>query len=382
MSIRNGVLLMTSDAAVTSAVSRALATNGHVLTATSARDPRELFARLVAEPSPVALVDLDPQPQHTLVQLERIVERFPQTRFVALSNSIESDLLMQAMQAGVRRVLPKLSIPTELTAILNRLSPHDPAGGGPVGDVITILSASGGCGATTVAANLATELVAPNAGDSALLVDLDAYHGSLATYFGLTPEYAIDHIMDYERGLDTELIRSTATIHGPQLHLLASPASMRPPKTQPLNYGRLRDCLALASRGYRFTVIDAPRLPGDVTATLVANSTSVILLFQLTVKDLRVARGILDALDDRGISRGQVLPVANRYARRPAISLEEAGKVLGGAAVRYLRNDFSAALEGINYGRPLAQASPKSLLRRDLLDLLPALVPSLAQRGR
>ena len=382
MSIRNGVLLMTSDAAVTSAVNRALATNGHVLTAASARDPRELFARLTAEPAPVALVDLDPQPEQTLVQIERIVERFPQTRFVALSNSIESDLLMQAMQAGVRRVLPKLSIPTELTAILNRISPHESAGAGPAGDVITLLSASGGCGSTTVAANLAAELVARRAGDSTLLVDLDTYHGSLATYFGLTPQYAIDHILHYERGVDTELIRSTATVHGPQLHLLASPASMRPPRTQPLNFERLRDFVAIASRAYRYTILDAPRLPSDVTATLVSSSTSVLLMFQLTVKDLRVARGILDALDDLGISRSHLLPVANRFGKRPPISLEEAGRVLGGLRVRYLRNDFSAALEGINYGRPLAQASPKSLLRRDLLDLIPALAPSLATQGR
>jgi len=50
--------------------------------------------------------------------------------------------------------------------------------------------------------------------------------------------------------------------------------------------------------------------------------------------------------------------------------------------VRYLRNDYSAALEGINYGKSLAQASPKSPLRRDLLDLLLTLVPSLATVAR
>ena len=157
---------------------------------------------------------------------------------------------------------------------------------------------------------------------------------------------------------------------------------MRPPRAQPLNFDRLADCLALASRGYRHTVIDAPRLPPDITAMLVSNSTSVVLLFQLTVKDLRVARNILDTLDDRGIPRSQVIAVANRFAKRPPIGLDEAGKVLGGMTVRWLRNDYTAALEGINYGKPLAQASPKSVLRRDILDLLPTLVPGYASRGR
>jgi pilus assembly protein CpaE len=373
---------MTTDSAVTSAVSKALAKNGHVLTAAAPRDPRELFARLCAEPAPIALVDLDPQPGHTLVELERIVERFPATRFVALSHSIEGDLLIQAMQAGVRRVLPKLSIPAELSAILNRLSPSETSRLGQSGEVITVLSASGGCGATTVAVNLAAELAAPNPSNPALIIDLDAYHGAVATFFGVTPEYAIDHILEYDRGLDTELIQSTSTVQSPQIHVLASPASMRPPRIQPMNYDLLGDCLRLASQAYRYTIVDAPRLSPDVNAALVANSTSVILLFQLTVKDLRVARSILDALDDRAIPRSNVIPVANRFAKRPPISLEEAAKVLGCASIKSLRNDYAAALEGINYGKPLGLASPKSPLRRDLLDLLPAVAPSAMMNRR
>jgi Flp pilus assembly CpaE family ATPase len=102
----------------------------------------------------------------------------------------------------------------------------------------------------------------------------------------------------------------------------------------------------------------------------------VLLMFQLTVKDLRMARAMIDALDDFGVHRHHLVPVANRYVKRPPISLEDARKVLGGLEIRTLRNDFPAALEGINYGRMLVQAAPRSPLRRDLQELVAGLVPA------
>ena len=186
-----------------------------------------------------------------LLELERIVERFPGTRFVALSESLESNLLLEAMQAGVRRVMAKQSIESELSSVLNRMSPIDnasPSGG----QVVTILSASGGCGATTIAANLAAEVAATAGADATpqpvLLVDLDSIYGALATYFGLAPQYAIDHILSYTGARDTELIRSTATVHSPQIHVLASPASTRPAHAMLLDYSQISEVISVASR--------------------------------------------------------------------------------------------------------------------------------------
>lgn len=382
MSMRSGVLLMTADPKVASAVTKALAANGHMLSASPVRDPRELLVRLQSEPTPVALIDLDPQPRAVLADLERIVERFPATRFVALSESLESALLLEAMHAGVRRVMAKEAISAELATVLNRLSPHDGGSAAAAGQVITILSAGGGCGATTIAANLAAELASAAAGGTTvnpvLLIDLDSIYGALATYFGLAPQYAIDHILKYDGARDMELVRSTATVHSPQIHVLASPASTRPSRPQLLDYGLLPELVTMAARAYRHIVIDAPRLEPDVMAKLVMGSARVLLVFQLNVKDLRIARTMLDALDEHGVSRSHVIGLANRFAKRPAISVEDAGKVLDGVEVKCIRNDYPSALEGLNYGKPLLQVAPRSPLRRDLQELAAALVPVAA----
>jgi Flp pilus assembly CpaE family ATPase len=138
--------------------------------------------------------------------------------------------------------------------------------------------------------------------------------------------------------------------------------------------------IEIARRGYRHTVIDAPRHSAEVIATLASSSTHVLLVFQLCVKDVRLARAMLDSLDEQAVPRGHVIGLVNRYARGSAISLDDASKVLGGGvAVRHLRNDFSAAQSACNFGKSLAEVAPRSPFRRDLQELLKAL--STSQSG-
>jgi len=369
---------MTQDRSVAAAVSRALSTNGHAVTAV-AHDPHEMLRQLSANPSAVAVVDLDPSPSQTLMQLHQIAGRFPTARFVALAEAPQPDLLQDAMEAGVRRVVAKRNLEAELQSILNRITPAE-AVSQPPGNVITVLQASGGCGATTIAANLAAEIAGvqpPQDGPSTVVMDLDCCYGALTTYFGLAPLYAMDHLLHYDRALDSELIRSTATVANPQLHLLASPASTQGFRPQNPDFARLGQVLHVTCRTYHNTIIDAPRLPAEAVATLVQNSTHVLLVFQLLVKDVRLARAMLDWLDVLGLSRSHVVPVANRYGRRPPISLNDAAMVLGGGIkIVPLRSDFPAAAEAANFGKTIAQVSPRSYFRRDLQDLLQTLAPA------
>ena len=89
MSGRTLVTLMTPDPTVATAVTAALQSNGHVVSGPAVRDVRDLPAQLGRSPVPIVLIDLDPQPQQVLPQLERIIARFPTTRFVASFIGVE-----------------------------------------------------------------------------------------------------------------------------------------------------------------------------------------------------------------------------------------------------------------------------------------------------
>jgi Flp pilus assembly CpaE family ATPase len=138
----------------------------------------------------------------------------------------------------------------------------------------------------------------------------------------------------------------------------------------PMPYDQLDVALAACRQAFGFTVIDAPRMPMDVAATLAQSSVLTIIVFELAVIDIRCARAMLAALTDLRVPRERILFVLNRYRKRGTmISFEEAQKALEGMAIRRLSNDFEGTLRSINLGQTLSQAAPRSDLRKDLRDL-------------
>ena len=104
--------------------------------------------------------------------------------------------------------------------VLDRLTAPDIHAAGPSGEVMTVISASGGCGATTIAVNLADE-IAQKQKQPTLIWDLDTAYGAVASYLGLTPRYGADHVLHYGGDIDAQLIKSTASVHNDRLHVLA-----------------------------------------------------------------------------------------------------------------------------------------------------------------
>ncbi len=103
---------------------------------------------------------------------------------------------------------------------------------------------------------------------------------------------------------------------------------------------------------------------------MVLASTVTLLVFQLTVKDLRLARAMLAGLAERGISTDSILLLANRYCKRKSmISPAEASRAFADQPVHCVSNDFRSAIRSLNYGQPIARVAKRSRLRRDIRQL-------------
>ena len=124
-----------------------------------ARDWSELEGALARRPVSLVLVDLSSGSSATFERFEPLIRRARQTAFVFVCDDLHVDLVLKAMQIGARHCLMRKKLTAELPPLLARLredgSSATPAG---EGQVVTVLGAGGGCGATTVAINLAEEL--------------------------------------------------------------------------------------------------------------------------------------------------------------------------------------------------------------------------------
>lgn len=365
MELSKGVLLLTKDRQTAKTVTSALESSKRLVLEEVCTGMAELMVQIEDTSAVAVVVDIDPDPSGMLRDLDRVVGRFSDVVFIVLATQRDSDLILEAMQIGARHFLAKDSITSDLAGVLKRLVPDSRTPAHGQGALVTVLSASGGCGATTLAINLANELGLEST-SPALVVDMDYAYGATAGYLGLSGQYGLENILTHEGLIDDELLLSTATVYSPSLHVLLSPVSIYHDGPVQLQCNRLRDVLETFRRTYHYTIIDAARVPLEVASMLAAASKMTLLTFQLNVKDITSARSILEALSRREISEESILPVANRYRRRnQIIVLEEAEKALG-MPVAQVSNDFSGALKGITLGQPLADAAPRSIVRRDV----------------
>ncbi|MAE68054.1 MAG: hypothetical protein CMJ18_27710 [Phycisphaeraceae bacterium] len=361
--------IVSPDPDTIAAVRAAIAPDPRLGAAGACADLRELATQLTDTDPGIVVVDVDPDPARILDEMRVLADRFVQVRFVVLAARRSQDLICEAMQAGARHVQARKTMTSELVSVLDRLHPGAGRDGGACGSLYAVLSAAGGCGATTIAVNVADELAA-HAGGPVLLVDLDTKFGAVAGYFGRDGEYGVADVIHRDGPIDPQLIRSTALRQSEGLDLLINPASAAFGAGIAFRHDRVGELAAACRAAYRCTVVDAPDLPVDAAADLAASSDATLLVMQPTVKDIRNARAMMSAPTDRGLRQDRVIVVANRYARRRhGVLLNEARRALGGIDPRKITNDYRAAMAGIDYGRPLAQAAPRCGLRRDVRDL-------------
>ena len=118
---------------------------------------------------------------------------------------------------------------------------------------------------------------------------------------------------------------------------------------------------------YHCTVVDAPRVAISAAVNLAAASHGVLIALQANVRDIRVARQYRQTLLQRNVPNEHIHMVINRYNRRYSpISLEDVQRALGVCNPELIANDFGAASNSLNLGRPLAESAPTSAVRKDI----------------
>jgi pilus assembly protein CpaE len=317
------------------------------------------------------VVDIDPDPSRLLDDLSAVVTAHPETRVVVVSSRLDEDLILEAMQAGARNFLRKGSIPAKLGEVLERLTQLCDISKKEIAShsVISVFSASGGCGATTVAINLADELRLISS-EPVLTVDLDCCYGTVSSYLGVSGQYGILDVLNRKGPIDKDLIKSIASPYSGDFDVLVSPANGQGHRSELLQSENLTDALEACRQAYKYTVVDAPRVAENVASSLASVSKFVLLVFQPVVKDLKFARAIVSSLTRCGIEHKKIIPLVNRFKRRGMpIRLEECKKALGLDSCHRIRSDWRNAMNSVNHGQPLAQVAPRSGLRRDFTKL-------------
>ena len=192
MKLTSSIVLATDQKDFAEKVKEILTSSRGITLSNTCRGISELKIQLESTLASVAIVDIDSNTEKTLSELDRLVPLYPNTRFAVASSASGKDIIIEAMQSGARYFMNKKSIDVELDRVLEKIIFDSAKALSAHGQVISVLSAGGGCGATTIALNLANELRL-KASTPILAIDLDENYAlawaGLADCYLMTADY-------------------------------------------------------------------------------------------------------------------------------------------------------------------------------------------------
>ncbi len=357
------IVLTTEEANFAERLSKVLHSNHSVSVLNTCRGIGELRTFLAGSKTPVAIVDIDSNPQKMLHELDTLSTLFPSTRFVAASSESSREVMLEAMLAGVRHFMDKKSIESDLDRVLERLLMEGTRINTDLGTIITVLSAGGGSGATTISLNLANELRLKSS-KQVLVIDLDNCYGAVSSYLGVNG-YSIYDVLSKKGRIDRELIATSATNYKENFDVLVSSAGINLTGSNG-HYDNLSEALEACRQVYKYVIIDAPRMTAQATKILSEISKAILVVFQSNVKDIKIAKNMIASLKDFNVSNERIFPVVNRLRQwLPPVPFKELKKAVETPELYRVRNDYKKIIRCINHGQPLSELAPRSGIRRD-----------------
>ena len=316
--------------------------------------------------------------------LEALAGAHPEIDYVLVGNDLSPEILMRAMRAGVREVLPAPAAATDVLAALRRLLRKRPApAAAPVvrhGEVFALVSCKGGSGATFVAANL-SHLLALGGRRRVALIDMNLQFGDAALF--VSSQTPVSNVADVARNiarLDAELLQSSMNEVAPGLWVLAAPED--PAHAADVSPDDVRRIVEQAREMFDFVVIDAGRSLSAVTLQALDLADRVYAVLQLTLPFIRDGKRLRDVFRSLDYPADKIQWVVNRHQKDGQFSIEDLKRALGIARVITLPNHYEAVAASVNQGVPVETIAPGSSIARSLRELAESIAPAPAGKGR
>ena len=312
----------------------------------------------------LVIVNLDPSPQETLRKISGLPRQHPGVNFFLMSQTIDPNLLIDAMHIGIKEFIPLPISQEKFSAAVERVA--SVSGMSKRARIVHVVSTIGGVGSTTVACNIAASLAKTA---KTVLLDLDLVRGAVAGYFDLRPRFTIADVMDTAEKVDRLLLDNALTIHkNSNLAVLGRPEM--PEDSQRVNAAGVQRLLNMLSRVFDYVVIDSVMSVDPIYAAAISAADVNIVVMQLNVPSAKNAERYCGALRRCGTDSSKIRLVVNRYVKKGGdIEPDEIEKAMGLKVSWLIPNDFKNAIASINFGEPIVLRAPKSEIATSLVGL-------------
>lgn len=241
--------------------------------------------------------------------------------------------------------------------------------------VVTVCSASGGCGKTFLATNLAA--AAATAARRVLLLDLDLQFGEVGAALQLRHPYSVlDGLYDaHGTALEEAALvdHLDELVHHSPLGFDVLLAPRDPALADLVTPHDVERVLAAVVPYYDVVLVDTAPVLNEVSLAALDASDVVTVVAALDVPSLRNLTSYLEVLDRLGLEAVRQL-VLNKVDSDVGIDLGQVKKVFGGRFVAHLPAD-KAASRSLNTGTVVVRSEPRSAVAKALVAAARAILP-------
>lgn len=300
------------------------------------------------------------------------------TSLIIFGDESDNGALKIALRLGAADFISHLSGIMELMPLLKNVA-EDKIAARKLGQLFAFLNTKGGSGATTIALNTAVEVALQNK-DKVLLLDLDIHFGVVMDYLNISPAYSINDAIANVKDLDEMSLHSLVSKHPSGLHVLSFKHENHNENfDKAMQMGRL---LPTLMEFYPYIFVDLSSGVDRMFAPVLSQATKVFLVTQQNLVAVKNASRMTKSLTlEYGIAKEQIELIVNRYEKRQQIRLKDIELTLGSLAMHIIPNDFKAAIESANLGKPFVESRRNSSITKSVAELSQTLAPVKSKKG-
>lgn len=310
----------------------------------------------------------DPQTAHGLMSW--LSQELPGCAVVIILRDNDPELVLRCLRGGATDFLIRPFTRAELLPVLGKLDGLRRAAeaqGGVRGKVACVMPAQGGCGATTIAANLAFAL-RRRGGTRVLLADLDGLAGTIGFILKLSSSYSYVDAVNHTGALEEDVWKALV-MPCQGIDVLLAPDNPVDCFNEAMDPAIL---VSSARHSYDAVVVDCGGAHGEWNSMLARLADSLLLVTTNELPALHASQRALASLEQNGAGRPKAQVLLNR-PRRLGLSEAEVSLALGAPVLQTLPPDTEALGRALMEGRP---APPSCAFGRSISALARALSDS------
>jgi len=286
----------------------------------------------------------------------------PALSVILVRDTVDTSVLAEALRSGMREVAPTSDPATIAQAVRRAASLHEalsatqPSGSGEqLGRLITVFSAKGGVGKTTIATNLAVAL-SNHGAKQVCLVDLDLAFGDVAITLQIFPTRTIADAVPMQNELDVEGLTSLLTPYREGMHALVAP--IQPDAKDTISAALVARILELLRQRFDYVVIDTPPAFDDQVLQAFDVSDQILLIATPDVPALKNLKITLEMMALLNYPRERCSLVLNRADAKVGITADEASSSLAMGITCSIPSSRDVPAS-INRGEPIVASEPR-----------------------